>query len=323
MKKTMRAAFVVVLVNALFLVLGGAPPAAASRGPVSETLHIAVTGDDSGVWASAGRGTGFTKLGGFTPHTPAVGLLQLSTTAFEPVYVVVGSDKALWVRTASAGWRPLSTGATSCVGQPGLYTEGARDASGFFTRLWAACRGDDGAVWFAAGSVRGAGVPVLNGWTSLGGNATTPTIARVGGVITFLASGFPAGSVWIRTITQGWSQTPWTCTASPGLGAAYGRAWFGCRGLDEAYWFARNFGSGWSAAQSAGGAVTSSASVAVTFSGATFEVRGTDGAVWENFTPNVGPPRGWSSTGGHVPLEGADPLNTALGVAAVGATPTN
>jgi hypothetical protein len=321
--KARRGGFVVVLLNLLLLVFGGAPHAAASRGPVGETVHIAVTGDDAAVWAGPGRGAGFTTVGGFTPHTPAVGLLQLSPTAFEPLYVVVGDDKALWVRTTSAGWRHVSTGTTSCVGQPGLYTEGASDASGWFTRVWAACRGDDGAIWFAAGSVRGGSVPVLNGWTSLGGNAATPSIARVGGVITFVASGFPTGSVWIRTVTQGWSQTPWGCRASPGLGAAYGRAWFGCRGLDDAYWYARNFGPGWSATQSAGGVVTSSASVAVTFSGATFEVRGTDGAVWENFTPNVGQPAGWSSTGGHVPLEGADPLNTALGVAAVGATPTN
>jgi hypothetical protein len=306
-----------VLLNVLLLV-GASPHAEASRGPAGETVHIAVTGTDDALWAGPGNNGGWSTLGGDGLYTPAVGLLQTSPNAFDPLYITVGTDEALWARTSGAGWRHLSTNTTLCVDQPGLYTEGAMDAAGWFTRVWAACIGEDGATWFASGTTRGNTVPVLNNWSSLGGVALHGvSIARVGGAITFLVNGTdgdPVGTaVYIRTITGGWAKTPWGCVGTPALGAAYGRAWFACQGLNEALWYARNFGSGWTGAQSAGGVLEGPPAVAVTFSGATFEVRGTDGAVWENFTPNVGNNQGWSTTGGVVPED--------LGVAAVGTTP--
>jgi hypothetical protein len=247
-----------------------------------------------------------------------VGLLQTSANAFDPLYLTVGEDDALWVRTSGAGWRHLSTGVTVCVDQPGVHTEGDRDADGWFTRVWVACIGEDGAVWFASGTTRGATVPALNNWSSLGGVAVHGvSISRVGGNITFAVNGTdgtPVGtSVWTRTTTVGWSKTPWGCVGTPALGSAYGKAWFACQGLNEALWFARHFGTSWSGAQSAGGVVEGPPAVAVTFSGATFEVRGTNGQIWENFTANAGSPQGFSSTGGTVPED--------FGVAAVGTTP--
>jgi hypothetical protein len=306
-----------VLLN-LLLLMGASPHAEASRGPAGETVHIAVTGTDDALWAGPGNNGGFANLGGVGLYTPAVGLLQTSPNQFDPLYLTVGTDDALWVRNSGSAWRHLSTNATVCVDQPGLYTEGERDATGWFTRVWAACIGEDGAVWFASGSTRGNTIPVLNNWSSLGGIAVHGvSIARVGGAITFLVNGTdgtPVGTaVYIRTITSGWAKTPWGCVGTPALGAAYGKAWFACQGLNEALWYARNFGSGWSGAQSAGGVVEGPPGVAVTFSGATFEVRGTNGAIWENFTPNVGNSQGWTTTGGVVPED--------FGVAAVGTTP--
>ena len=314
--KALRAGVVVVLLNLLLLV-GAAPHAGASRGPVGETIHIAVTGTDEGLWTTPGRNTGFLGLGGIGLYTPAVGLLQTGSNSFDPLYVTVGEDDALWTRTSGAGWRHLSTNETVCVDQPGVYTEGGR-LSTFVTNVWVACIGEDGAVWYATGIVRDNTVPVLNNWTSLGGIAVHGvSIARVGGNITFMVNGTdgtPVGtSVWSRTTTAGWSKTPWGCVGTPALGSAYGRAWFACQGLNEALWFARHFGTSWSGAQSAGGVLDGPPAVAVTFSGATFEARGTNGGIWENFAANAGSPQGWSSTGGIVPED--------FGVAAVGTTP--
>jgi hypothetical protein len=306
-----------VLLNLLLLV-GAAPYAEASRGPAGETVHIAVTGTDEGLWSTPGNNIGFTGLGGIGLYTPAVGLLQTSATGFDPLYITVGEDESLWARTSGAGFRHLSTNHTLCVDQPGLYTEGAQDSSGWFTRVWAACVGEDGSVWFASGTTRGNAVPVLNNWTSLGGVAVHGVaVARVAGAITFVVNGTdgdPVGtSVYTRTITNGWTKTTWGCVGTPALGSAYGKAWFGCQGLNQALWYARNFGSGWTGAQSAGGVLDGPPGVAVTFSGATFEVRGTNSAIWENFVPNSGQPGGFSSTGGVVPED--------FGVAAVGTTP--
>jgi hypothetical protein len=320
--KAIRAGLVVVLVHVLVL-FWASPQADASRGPVGETVHIAVTGTDDAIWSTPGRNSGWTSVGGVSLTTPGVGLLQTSPTAFDPLYVTVGDDAGLWVRTSGGGWRPLSQNDTFCIDQPGVYTEGDKDATGWFTRVWVACVGEDESVWFASGVTRGNAVPVLNNWTPLGGEAAAGvSVARVAGAITFLVNGTdtPEGtSVYIRTTTNGWSKTPWGCFGTPALGAAYGKAWMACVGLDDALWFAKNFGPSWSTPQRAGGLVTGPPGVAVTSSGATFEVRGDDEAVWENFAGNTAAPLGWSTTGGLVPDLGED---VPGGVAAVGTTPT-
>jgi hypothetical protein len=308
----------VAVLLSLLLLFGNAPDTKASRGPAGETIHIAVTGNDDGLWFGPGNGGGFSSLGGIGLYTPAVGLLQTSPNAFVPLYVTVGNDDGLWVRTAATNWQPLSSQGSICVDQPGMLTEGGQDGAGWFTNVWVACIGEDGAVYYASATTRGSTVPVFGGWTHLGGIAVHGvSVARVGGAVTFLVNGTdgspPGSGVWTRTTATDWTRTPWGCVGTPALGSAYGKAWFACQGPDQGLWYARHFGSSWTGAASAGGLVDGPPAVAVTLSGATFEVRSGDGAVWENFTPNEGGPGGWSWTGGGIPDQ--------LGVAAVGTTP--
>jgi hypothetical protein len=317
--KHVRVVLVGTLTAVALLVSGGTPAARASSAPGGETIHIAVAGTDGALWAGPGRGAPFVNLNGTIDLTPAVGLLQTGTNEFNPFYVAVGQDDALWARTGTALWKHLSAVTTVCVDKPGVFTKSTGSGSTWMTHVWVACVGGDDAVWYADGIVSGDIIPQLNNWRSVGGQVSAGvSIAEVGGQITFLGNGNEAAgtdTVWSRTVATGWVKTVWRCIGTPALAAAYGRAWFACQGADDdALWYAQNSGgSTWSQALSAGGKVTGDPAVAVTLSGATFVVIGTDQGIWQNFKPNAGTPGGWSSDGGKVPED--------LGVAAVGTTP--
>lgn len=295
-------------------------PVEASVAPAGETIHIAVAGTDDALWVGPGGTVPFNSLGGVLATTPGVGLLQSSANQFVPFYVGIGLDGKPWARTGEAHWRRLSSNdGTICIDKPGVYTESRRTASGGFeTDIWVACVGTDEAVYVASGRSAAGGVPVLNGWVNLGGEASNGvSVTRVGDQITFLVNGNAAAgeeTVWTRTLGGAWSKTPWLCIDTPALGAAYGRAWFACWGAaDDALWFAQHGGAQWGQAFSAGGEAAGPPAVAATSSGATIVTPGVDSAVWENFVPNAGAPAGWHRHGGAVP--------DGLGVAAVGTTP--
>ncbi|MFN2451847.1 MAG: L,D-transpeptidase family protein [Candidatus Dormibacteria bacterium] len=247
---------------------------------------VAVRGLDGGLWVNPGGG--WLGYGGQLLGAPAVARANGAT-----VYVAVGTDHALWVRGDGVPWQPLSNAPTYCTDGPAALADAA---SSTFT---VACRGADGALWYAQGPLT-AGLPQVGGLTSLGGYLTSaPAIAVVEGQTTFAVDG--GGSrVYTRTLTTPFSPTSWWCVDRPALGDAGGQAYFACHGTDNAMWYASDTGGGWSGTRSAGGRLVSGVSMAPIAGGAFLYAEGTDHAVWRSLVSSNGSAGGFIGMGGQV-----------------------
>ena len=247
-------------------------------------------GTDGALYVLRSWSAGWVSLGGGLLGAPAVVSIPQVSGPGAALYVVTGTDHNLYVRNDANGWQALTTSPLYCIDSPaGVVISGT---------LYVACQGADHALWQAqAPAPSGTSLPVLSAsaWNTLGGTlAAGPAIASVSGTPTYFVLGTDQ-HIWVRTLTTGYGQSPWTCVGHPAAASFGSTSYFACHGTDNALWYASNTGSGWNAAQSLGGALTDGVGIAVTSSGPVFFVEGTDGEVWQRSGTT-----GWANDGGHV-----------------------
>jgi hypothetical protein len=271
------------------------------------SVRVAAVGADGGLWVGPGSGPGFSSLGGTLLAAPAVATVPSANGAAPmPLFVGLGSDHALWVRTYNLPWQPLGAAFTYCLDSPAAVVTGSPGSS----ILTVACQGPDHALYASSSSVASGYLPTVGAWTWLGGNLTAgPAIAAVNGVTTFFVTGGDQ-HIYSRTFNNGYVQMPYLCVGHPALATAGSNSYFACQGGDGALWYAVNSGSGWPSASSAGGLLIDGPGLAATSDGATFFVEGSDHAVWQrSITPSGALASAWTGNSGYVhPGAGATAL---------------
>lgn len=264
--------------------------------PSGTSASLGVVGASGNSWAKNDGGS-WAGLGGVLISAPAVVAVPAAGGEPTALYIGVGSDHNLYVRSATQGWQTLSSSPVSCLDTPGATVT----TSGGVSTLTVACEGTDHALWFAHGTATSGSLPTVTGWQGLGGTLSAgPAVAQVGGALTFMVVG-GNGSVFSRTTTTGYTATGWGCTAHPALASYRGNAYFACHGGDGALWYAVNAGSGWTQPRSAGGSILDGPAIAATPAEVVIYVEGTDHAVYHTtISPGGGPAMPYVADGGSI-----------------------
>jgi len=265
---------------------------------VRSPVAVGAEGSDGELWAEAPQlPSGWQPLGGQIVAPPAVAAPPNNISQpVQPVFIATGTDTHLYVRSLTAGWQQLDGGTASCVGAPAAVITGTPQ-SGPFT-LTVACRGRDNALWENSTPLPASGLPQFtSGWTSLGGVlSAAPAAAPVGGTMTFFVRG-ANGSIYIRTLTTGYSAMPWSCIGAPAAAAVESTSitYVVFQGTDHALWEVTNSGSGWAVPVQLGGSLIGGPAVAANGDEPYLLAEGTDHAVWQRGTFTD-----WSGLGGNV-----------------------
>jgi hypothetical protein len=239
------------------------------------------------LWAQAPQlAAGWQPLGGQIIAPPAVAAATGTSSTPDPLFIATGTDRTLWIRSATDGWQQVGT--ARCTGGPGAAVTGST--------LTVACRGTDNALWYNTATMPASGLPAFTGpWASLGGVlSAAPAVALVNGTVTFFARG-TSGSIYTRTLTAGYTQTPWACIGAPAaaLVPGSGATMFACQGSDRALWQSDSLGGApWTAAVSLGGVLVGGPAVVAGSQETDFLAEGTDHAIWQRT------PAGWTGLGG-------------------------
>jgi hypothetical protein len=295
----------VALASALGLAAASAPSSALAVSPSETPTQVGVAGSNSGLWVkqdlhpSAPSST-FSPLGGSLIAAPAVASLadRQGLVAGQPLYIGTGVDHALWVRSDSQGWQPLTTDFTYCLDNPAAVVVSAHAAGQQL--LVVGCQGADHALYYAFETVGRGSLPSQNlHFHSLGGVLVSgPAVAAVDpngalGVfdeVTFFANGTD-GHVYTRTPNSaGWTRTPWQCLGHPAAGGSLASinplayteiSVFGCQGTDRQLWTARNIGAGWEQPVPRGGVLVDGPGIAVTPTWVTVYAQGVDSQLYQ------------------------------------------
>ena len=262
--------------------------------PSPSAVAVGAEGSDGQLWVQAPQlGRGWHALGGKLIAPPAVAAAPNpdGSTPAQPLFIATSSNNKLYIRSLTAGWQLLGPATATCAGGPAAVI-----ADGTLT---VACRGlNNSALWENSAAVPTSGLPrFTHGWTSLGGVLTaSPAAAPVGGVMTFFAPS-TGGRIWTRTLSTGYTVTPWLCIGAPAAAAqaASGDTIFACQGGSHALYVATNGGAGWSSAVSLGGSLIAGPGVAATSQVPELLAEGPYQAVWERTSLT-----GWASLGGVV-----------------------
>jgi thermitase len=257
------------------------------------TYSVGAVGTDNGLWVLHSGSASFTGDGGVLLGAPAIVAVQQTSGPASPIYIATGSDHGLWVRNDSHGWQSFGGAPIYCIDNPG--------AAVIAGTLYVACQGQDHALWHAeTPAPSGTNLPTLNvsSWQSLGGALSAgPAVASVAGKPTYFVIGTDQHVYSIDLSSSGFTGYQWSCVGHPALATFGSTSYFACHGTDGSLWYATNSGSGWSSAQSLGGALVDGVGVAATATGPVFFIEGTDGGVWQRTITS-----GWTSDGGQVKL---------------------
>jgi hypothetical protein len=167
------------------------PAATVIGAPGSATLYVACQGSDHSLWWASGPVTAGTlptvgnwaPLGGILSAGPA-----LASVGGVLTFLVTGTDNRVWSRTLSTGYQEFGA---ICIGHPALAT--AAGGTSYF-----ACRGTNGALWYATKSGASWGPVVTAGGAMIDG----PGIAALSTPYFFVEG--VDGSIWRWTSGDGW-----------------------------------------------------------------------------------------------------------------------
>jgi hypothetical protein len=260
--------------------------------PLPNPVLITAAGSDNALWQQKDLG-GWNSLGGYLVAAPAVVSVP-NGGAGAPLYIGLGGDHDLWVRTASQPWRPLDDSPVYCIDNPAAVISG--------TNLVVACQGGDHALYTVKAPVIPNVPPVLARatWQGHGGILTAGPAAAfvVGrGAFDIMVVGGDK-QVW-EWNSNSYSATGFYCSGHPALATDSGNtSYFACRGLDGALWWSQPSGATtWSPATSLGGQVVDGPAIAANLAGPTFYVQGVDGVLYER---GSGPSRPYVNDGGSI-----------------------
>jgi hypothetical protein len=268
----------------VLLLVGGTPTPTATT---SSGTTLAVEGTNQDLWVKHGTGS-WTGLGGILTGAPAV----VAMPGGAALYIVAGSDHTLWERTDTTGWQGLSS--ANCQDNPAAAVVG--------TVMTVACTGSDHALHYAQATLVGNTLPAaVAPLTSLGGSSNYgPAISVVNGSLTFFVIGTD-NHIWYRTAAQGWASLGTvTCIGHPAASTSGTTSYLACHSsTDNAVWYSKNTGSGWSSWASLGGTAVDGPGLAATSSGTTFVMEGSSNVVYQNVLSTTGTTTGWMSNGGY------------------------
>ena len=261
-----------------------------------DSALLAVTGTDGQLWTRQDSQP-YAPLGGQLVGAPAVVALPGATGSVPtPLFVGIGTDRNVYVRTMAKPWQPLSATPVACVDSLGavLTTSPGNQT------LTVACEGTDAALYYAQAALVSSTLPVVTSWTNLGGVLSGgPAVAAPGGRVTFYVTG-SNGTVYVRDTSTGYVAMSYRCQGHPAVAIQGSDQYFACDGLDGSLWYAINTGVGWPAATSAGGAVTGGPGIAADTTDGTIYVEGTNGGVYDIVVTPGGAAGGFVSDGGGV-----------------------
>jgi hypothetical protein len=209
---------------------------------------------------------------------PAVVSVPSQSGGFgSPIYIGVGGNHDLYVRTATQGWQPLDDLPVYCIDNPGATIIGST--------LTIACQGGNHSLYMVQGPVPAPGVPPSfsrNSWQGLGGVLTAgPAAANVPGRgLDIMVVG---GSNHVYEYYGGsYHADGFLCAGHTALATnpTASLAYFACHGLDNSLWWAQNDGAtnggDWFGAASLGGQIIDGPAISATAQGPTFYVEGSD-----------------------------------------------
>jgi hypothetical protein len=265
----------------------------------------------------------YSNQGGGLIEAPAVVSVPNPTGVGTPLYIVTGTDHDLWVSEQAGVWARLSpTWAAYCTDAPAATVVASTPGSTAAYTLVVACRGSDGALWWASGPVTAGTLPSnFTNWAFLGGGLASgisggPAVAAVqspGGTtisfsdeLTFFVNG-TNGHVYTTTAAAGgpgWTETTWECNghlaaASVVVGGGLATA-FACQGLGGIVYAATTNGTGWDT-EPLGGIAIDGPGIALSSVSWTVVVEGTDHQMYQNTSTST---TGTFSFGGWSPLGG-------------------
>jgi hypothetical protein len=239
--------------------------------PMRPQLGAAVEGDNGGIYAAAPQlGSGWHGLGGRTIGAPAVAAQPSGSRTAIPIFVAVGTNHALYVRTLTRSWQQLSPGATYCLDNPAAAVIG--------NVLYVACEGGNHALYVGSTGAPSGELPVIAHFTNYGGVlGAGPAIAAVGGANGtpfFFATG-ANGGLYTRTATHGWGRLTLTCTGHPaaGIASASTTTYVACNDAGRLLYLTTT-GNGWGPRTSLGGSLVNGPGVAATNEGVFVLVEG-------------------------------------------------
>jgi outer membrane protein assembly factor BamB len=221
-------------------------------------------------------GAGLHDLGGQIIAAPAIANLPRGDGSVAAVFIAVGADHDLWVRSLSAGWRRLDDHPVYCIDNPAAVVR-----SGSLT---VACEGDDHALWRGTGMAPSDGsLPQLGSaaWSSLGGYLTAGPAAYLNRAnnVAFLAVGTDS-RVWYST-GAGFTQLAWSCIGHPAMARNGANLTFACTGLDHQGWYDTSSGGSWAGARPLGGYLNDGMGVLMDSSTTSFFAEGSDQQIWK------------------------------------------
>jgi hypothetical protein len=260
----------------------GSPQTVTLSGTADSAL-LAATGSDGQLYSRQDAGA-FTPLGGQLTGAPAVVTMPgASGTLPSPLYLGIGTDRNVYVRSATQSWQPFTNSPVACLDSLGA----AVSSSSTGLMVTVGCEGTDHALYYAQAPLVSTALPVATSWTGLGGVlGAGPAVVNAGGRINFYVTG-SNGSVWVRDTTRGYVAMSYQCSGHPAVSVLGSVTYFACDGTDGALWYAVNSGLGWPAATRAGGAVTGGPGIAATTNQAAVYVEGSNGAVYHvTLTPS-------------------------------------
>ena len=272
---------------------------ASGYGAYLDALHacparvVAAVGSDNSPWQQRDGG-GWNLLGGGLLGAPAVVSVPQGNVG-SPLYIGVGGDHDLFVRTASHIWQRLDASPVYCIDNPAATLSGGI--------LTVTCQGGDHGLYRAQqGGILPDVLPLfhISNWTALGGFLTAgPAVAAVPGRgIDIMVLG--TSNAIYEYYSGGFHADAFRCIGHPALATdPAGMSYFGCHGLDGALWWSQNDGStnagNWFNTASLGGGILDGPAIAATNLGPTFYVEGLDHAMYER-----GLNGGYRSDGGYI-----------------------
>ena len=199
------------------------------------------------------------------------------------LYVVVGSDNNLYVRSDSQGWQLLSSVGVYCLDTAGAAVSPA--SAGGYT-LTVACQGSDHGLYFAQTAVTAGTLPQVSSWTGLGGTLTAgPQVTYLGQTVYFIVEGGSGQLYQTTTAGGGYTKINGSCIAHPATASNGVTAYLACHGGDGALWYSVNNGSGWGGFVSLGGVLLDAPGVSLTTTQLTFFVEGSNHALYHRVLP--------------------------------------
>lgn len=257
---------------------------------LADSTKVGAVGSDSALYTKQDQQP-YQNLGGTLAASPVMVSVPASNGAAPTVlYIAVGGDHNLYVRSDGQTWKQLSSSPVFCLDTAGAAVS---PASGGGSTLTVACEGSNNQLYFAQTAATPGTLPALSSWTGLGGALTAgPAVTYLGQTVYFIVES-SGGQLSQTTTRGGFTPIGGSCSGHPATASNGNVAFLACEGSDSALHWSQNSGTGWSGFNSAGGTLIDAPGLALTTTQLTFFTEGSDHGLYHAVLPlgtgTVGP----------------------------------